>query len=68
VTLDAPSAEASFDEQMRTNAFTYLSIATAHVFRAAVLLLHHRDPFDGMLIAQALVEWFALVTRDDFRA
>jgi len=26
--------------------------------------MHHRDPFDRMLIAQALVEGFTLITRD----
>ncbi|MGH7440812.1 MAG: type II toxin-antitoxin system VapC family toxin [Polyangiaceae bacterium] len=66
--VDAPSAEAFFDEQMRANGFVYLPIAPAHVFRAAGLPLHHRDPFDRMLIAQALVESMSLVTREDFRA
>jgi PIN domain nuclease of toxin-antitoxin system len=36
-TVDAPSAEAFFEEQMRANAFTYLPIAPAHVFRPAYL-------------------------------
>ena len=66
--VDAPSAEVFFDEQMRANGFTYLPIAPAHVFRAATLPLHHRDPFDRMLIAQAFIEGLPLVTRDDFRA
>ena len=57
-TVDAPSAEAFFEEQMRANAFTYLPIAPAHVFRAACLPRPHR----------ALVEGLSLVTRDDFRA
>jgi hypothetical protein len=35
LTLDAASVEAFFEEQMRTNDFTYLPIAPAHVFRAA---------------------------------
>jgi PIN domain nuclease of toxin-antitoxin system len=68
LTVDAPSAEWFFDEQMRKNGFTYLPIAPAHVFRAAALPLHHRDPFDRMLIAQSLAEGLTLVTRDDFRA
>jgi PIN domain nuclease of toxin-antitoxin system len=37
LTLDAASVEAFFEEQMRTNDFTYLPIAPAHVFRAAAL-------------------------------
>jgi PIN domain nuclease of toxin-antitoxin system len=68
LTLDAASAEAFFEEQMRTNDFTYLPIAPAHVFRAAALPLHHRDPFDRLLIAQALAEELSLVTREDFAA
>jgi PIN domain nuclease of toxin-antitoxin system len=66
LTLDAPTAEAFFDEQMRANGFTYLPIAPTHVFRAAGLPLHHRDPFDRLLIAQALAEGLLLVTRENF--
>jgi PIN domain nuclease of toxin-antitoxin system len=38
--IDAPSAEAFFEEQMRANRFAYLPILPAHVFRAAALPLH----------------------------
>jgi PIN domain nuclease of toxin-antitoxin system len=68
LSVDAPSVEDFFDEQMRANSFAYLPIAPAHVFRAASFPLHHRDPFDRMLIAQALIEGLSLVTRDDFRS
>jgi PIN domain nuclease of toxin-antitoxin system len=68
LTLDAASVEAFFEEQMRINDFTYLAIAPAHVFRAAALPLHHRDPFDRLLIAQALAEELSLVTRENFAA
>jgi PIN domain nuclease of toxin-antitoxin system len=68
LSLDAVSVEAFFEEQMRTNDFTYLPIAPAHVFRAAALPLHHRDPFDRLLIAQALAEELSLVTRENFAA
>jgi PIN domain nuclease of toxin-antitoxin system len=67
LSLDAPSAGVFFDEQMATNGFAYLSIEPAHVFHAGALPLHHRDPFDRLLIAQALAEQMALVTREDFR-
>jgi PIN domain nuclease of toxin-antitoxin system len=46
LSVDASSAESFFDEQMAANGFSYLPIAPAHVFRAAVLPHHHRDPFD----------------------
>jgi len=41
-----------------------LPITLEHVERTATLLFHHKDPFDRMLIAQALVEGMTLVTAD----
>jgi PIN domain nuclease of toxin-antitoxin system len=41
-----------------------LPVAIRHGDRAALLPLHHRDPFDRMLVAQALVEGLILVTAD----
>ena len=43
---------------------TLLTIATPHVKRLKSLPLHHRDPFDRMLIAQAQEEGLTIVTRD----
>ena len=37
----------------------------AHALTAAALPLHHRDPFDRMLVAQAQVEGLTLVTADN---
>jgi PIN domain nuclease of toxin-antitoxin system len=36
----------------------------AHALVAVRLAPHHRDPFDRMLVAQAVVEDMTLVTRD----
>lgn len=44
--------------------FKELSITFQHVEVAAALPFHHRDPFDRLLIAQALVEGLVLVTSD----
>jgi len=41
-----------------------LPIAPAHVKRLPHLEMHHRDPFDRMLVAQALVENLTLVSAD----
>jgi PIN domain nuclease of toxin-antitoxin system len=41
-----------------------LEITAAHALRVAALPLHHRDPFDRMLIAQAQVENMTLVSAD----
>lgn len=46
-----------------------LPITLAHVRRVETLPSHHRDPFDRMMIAQALEENLTIVTRDrSFRA
>ena len=44
--------------------FTELDVTTAHALATESLMMHHRDPFDRMLIAQALVEGATLVSRD----
>ena len=44
--------------------FSELPIRCSHTAAAGRLPWHHRDPFDRMLIAQALVEDLRLVTRD----
>jgi PIN domain nuclease of toxin-antitoxin system len=41
-----------------------LSVTWDHAGRAASLPLLHSDPFDRMLVAQALEEGLVLVTRD----
>jgi PIN domain nuclease of toxin-antitoxin system len=55
---------ADLPEAVRDSGFRSLPIADDHAIAAARLPLHHRDPFDRMLIAQALVEGLTLVTRD----
>ena len=41
-----------------------LPITLQHALAAGALPMHHRDPFDRMLIAQALIEGLTIVTRD----
>jgi PIN domain nuclease of toxin-antitoxin system len=41
-----------------------LPITFAHALKAGALAHEHRDPFDRMLAAQAIVEDMALVTSD----
>lgn len=43
---------------------TVLALELSHVLALAELPLHHRDPFDRMLIAQARVEGVPLMTSD----
>jgi PIN domain nuclease of toxin-antitoxin system len=44
--------------------FDVLPIEVVHVEKTEQLPAHHRDPFDRMLVAQAMVEGATLVTRD----
>jgi PIN domain nuclease of toxin-antitoxin system len=41
-----------------------LPVNEAHAMGTAALPLHHRDPFDRMLISQALVEGLTILTSD----
>ena len=51
-------------EEIANNRFTILPISVPHSAVVATLPLHHRDPFDRMLIAQAIVEGMPIVSAD----
>jgi PIN domain nuclease of toxin-antitoxin system len=44
--------------------FRPLAVRQVHALRAGSLPFHHRDPFDRLLIAQAVEEGMTLVSRD----
>ena len=52
------------EEMMDANRFLALPVTIPHALAVRTLPGHHRDPFDRILIAQALHEGFRLVTRD----
>jgi PIN domain nuclease of toxin-antitoxin system len=52
------------DGWFQTNTIQWLPIEMTHCAGVAELPLHHRDPFDRMLIAQAIVEEMKLMSRD----
>jgi PIN domain nuclease of toxin-antitoxin system len=49
---------------VRDCGFVPLPVDERHAAAVASLPLHHRDPFDHLLIAQAQIERLAIVTRD----
>ena len=49
---------------MAENSIELLPITFGHVQQLATLPFHHRDPFDRIIIAQALIEQLVLVTKD----
>ena len=50
--------------EMETNTIQWLPIEMTHCAEVTELPFHHRDPFDRMLIAQAIVEKMKLLSRD----
>ena len=54
----------NLEEVLEENYFEMLPITIRHALALSDLPAHHKDPFDRMLIAQALVENLTLVTRD----
>ena len=51
-------------EQQTVNNLQILPIAAEHIYELDNLPFHHKDPFDRLLIAQAIVENYTLVTDD----
>ncbi|MEM9305273.1 MAG: type II toxin-antitoxin system VapC family toxin [Pseudomonadota bacterium] len=43
-----------------------MAVSAAHALRVAALPDHHRDPFDRLLVAQAVIEQLTLVSADPF--
>jgi PIN domain nuclease of toxin-antitoxin system len=46
------------------NAILILPVQLEHVFRLDTLSSHHKDPFDRLLIAQAIADGLTIVTHD----
>jgi PIN domain nuclease of toxin-antitoxin system len=59
--LDAPI---DFAEEIVKSGLVPLAVTIAHAVATEKLPMHHRDPFDRMLIAQAVVENAILISRD----
>ncbi|MEQ1865918.1 MAG: type II toxin-antitoxin system VapC family toxin [Micropepsaceae bacterium] len=64
IVLSARQAAAAFE----LAGYSMLAIAPAHVLAVEILPAHHSDPFDRLLVAQALSEPLRLVTHDDLVA
>lgn len=63
-TLGKIEATASLAEAIQDYGFLPLPIRLEHGDAVRELPPHHRDPFDRMLVAQAIVERLTLVSRD----
>ncbi|MGB5450618.1 MAG: type II toxin-antitoxin system VapC family toxin [Sedimenticolaceae bacterium] len=59
--LQAPD---NLDAMVEESGFSHLPVTFFHGEQAGALPMHHRDPFDRMLVAQAQAEGLVIVTRD----
>jgi PIN domain nuclease of toxin-antitoxin system len=55
---------APISEFAKQSNFLELPVTTQYAEAAAKLPLHHRDPFDRMLVMQAIIEGLTLITAD----
>jgi len=55
----------NFTERLAAESFESLPLTASQTQQVSQLPWHHRDPFDRMLIAQALVEKLILLTADE---
>lgn len=51
--------------QLEMNSIEMLGISVSHTSQVASLPFHHRDPFDRLLVAQALTEEIPIVSADE---
>ncbi len=62
--LDINRPTQTIVDELPKLAIELLPILPAHVLCAETLPFHHKDPFDRIIIAQALVEKYIVVSKD----
>ncbi|MDM8556943.1 type II toxin-antitoxin system VapC family toxin [Desulfococcaceae bacterium HSG7] len=61
--LSAPVYE-FISEQIESNQLIVLPIELDHIAKVSELFFYHKDPFDRLIIAQAITEDIAILTSD----
>jgi PIN domain nuclease of toxin-antitoxin system len=62
--LNAAGLLVDFENRETSAGFVFTGITTTQAIRSGLLPLHHKDPFDRLLAAQALDLRIPLVSRD----
>lgn len=52
------------EEQKSVNELKILPISLSHIYRLENLPIHHKDPFDRMLISRSIEENLLLISKD----
>ena len=55
---------AALVERQERNAVTFVPVDLAHIYALGALPIHHKDPFDRLIIAQAIVAGATLLSAD----
>ena len=63
--LETPRSLSDILSALQKQGFEIVPVMPGHTLQVMALPFHHRDPFDRMLIAQALVEHLSLITYDN---
>jgi PIN domain nuclease of toxin-antitoxin system len=58
------SAPDDLPDRIANEGFSWLSVSAGHAWEVRRLPMHHRDPFDRVLVAQALIERLPVITAD----
>lgn len=53
-------------EIIENKSFNILPITKIHILQLASLEFHHQDPFDRLMIAQAIVEDLTILSKDQY--
>jgi PIN domain nuclease of toxin-antitoxin system len=61
----AKPIEEFLPDQIARNQFALLNISLSHALHVEKLPLHHRDPFDRMIVAQSFVENIPVLSSDE---
>lgn len=63
-TLGKLTAPDDLPDRIVAEGFSWLLISPVHAWQVSELPRHHRDPFDRLLVAQALCERVPIITAD----
>ena len=61
---DMPVSSQAAVDYFRKSGYRFLAVEVEHTVAVEDLAAHHQDPFDRILVAQALVEPMRLMTHD----
>lgn len=62
--LGKVTAPDDLPDRIAAERFGWLPVNAAHAWQVRTLPLHHRDPFDRLLVAQAVIEGIPIISKD----